>query len=531
MKEIMKKGIIMATAISFLSGIVTGQANQEGVSHPEKEIRTLVVFFDGLRPDYITPRSMPNLYAFSQSASYGEQHHSVYPTVTRVNAASLSTGSYPAVHGLMHNFVYFPEVDKKKALNTADAADLDRITQAMHGHLLTAVSLGEILQQAGYKMMVFSSGTSGQALLQNHKISGGAVINTSLIRPAALRAQVEKEIGPIPPDAMPNTAQHKWITDALIKYGLTLNGPLVSTIWFSDPDETEHAKGVGTPMTMEALKSVDEQFGRIIAYLKKEQLTAHFNIIVSSDHGFITHNGKSYASPAEVLIKAGLKKDRESADIAFIGGGIYVKDHDTALIRKAVEKFQMTEGIGGIFVKAARPGDMKGFVAGTLSFDTIHLDHPDRAPDIIIHPEWNNSLDKMGYHGMAFSRGVAGHGGFSSYEVHIPLLVSGPSFKEAFKSEWPTSNVDIAPTILHIYHLPAPASMDGRVMNELLKEKPAKPEEKPRKEMITATARFRGGTYTLNVEETVLGRYRYIDYSRVTRTSGSLAHASLHDTP
>src|SRR5258707_13632668 len=107
--------------------------------------RTLLVFFDGLRPDYITPEAMPNVYAFSKRGCYGKQHHSVFPTVTRVNASSYSTGSYPATHGLMGNTVYFPEVDKKKGLNTGEASELNKITAATNGKLLTAISLGKIL--------------------------------------------------------------------------------------------------------------------------------------------------------------------------------------------------------------------------------------------------------------------------------------------------------------------------------------------------------------------------------------------------
>src|SRR5688572_28173660 len=108
-----------------------------------RSIRTLIIFFDGLRPDYITPEAMPNLFAFSKSGSYGKQHHSVFPTVTRVNASSYSSGSYPATHGLMGNTVYFPIVDKKKGLNTGDYTDLHKISEATHGHLLTATTLGE----------------------------------------------------------------------------------------------------------------------------------------------------------------------------------------------------------------------------------------------------------------------------------------------------------------------------------------------------------------------------------------------------
>ena len=121
-------------------------------------LRTLIVFFDGLRPDYITAEGMPNLYAFKKKATYGKAHHSVFPTVTRVNATSYATGSYPGTHGLMGNSVYFPQVSKTKSLNTGDASELNIISKALNGHLLTAVSLGEVLKQNGKDMMVFSSG-------------------------------------------------------------------------------------------------------------------------------------------------------------------------------------------------------------------------------------------------------------------------------------------------------------------------------------------------------------------------------------
>jgi arylsulfatase A-like enzyme len=495
----------------FIAHAAPAQANKEA-----RQVHTLVVFFDGLRPDYITEAAMPNLYAFSKRACYGKQHHSVYPTVTRVNSASLSTGSYPVTHGLMNNSVYFPAIDKTHALNTAESADLDRITAATNGHLLTTVTLGELLKNAGYSMMVFSSGTSGQALLQNHTVSG-AVINTALIRPDSLRPILEKEIGPIPPIAKPNAAQHKWITDALIKYALVSTGPLVSTIWFSDPDATEHEDGVGVPSTMAAIRSVDEQFGRIIAHLQQTGLDKYFNIIVSADHGFISHNGKTFDNIQDQLIKAGIKKSKESDDVSFIGGGIYVKDHDTTLIKKVVGMLQSHDGTGGIFTRSATPGSELGFVAGTVSLTTLHLDHPDRAPDIIVSGQWDDSKDKMGYPGNAFSRGVAGHGGFSFYEVHIALLAAGPSFKKPFESEAPTSNVDIAPTILHIHHLPVPSTMDGRVMSELLNEKAEGPSLSQSKKTITATAPFEGGVYTMEVRETIIGKYRYLDFAKAVR--------------
>jgi predicted AlkP superfamily pyrophosphatase or phosphodiesterase len=70
--------------------------------------RHLLIVVDGLRPDYVTSEVMPNLTALGKRGVVFTRHHSVYPTVTRVNAASISTGAYPETHGLMGNTIYFP---------------------------------------------------------------------------------------------------------------------------------------------------------------------------------------------------------------------------------------------------------------------------------------------------------------------------------------------------------------------------------------------------------------------------------------
>ena len=197
--------------------IATGASAQD--QPKQKELKTLIVFFDGLRPDYITPETMPNLYAFKKQGSFGKQHHSVFPTVTRVNSSAYSTGTYPAKTGILGNTVYFPEIDKTKGLNTGDAADLMRIDSATKGHLLTSISLGEVLKNAGKKMMVFSSGSTGQALLQNHTVSGGAIVNSSMILPESFKETVFKAVGPFPKNDK-SAAKHVWVTDALIKLGL-----------------------------------------------------------------------------------------------------------------------------------------------------------------------------------------------------------------------------------------------------------------------------------------------------------------------
>src|ERR1700681_766589 len=98
--------IVLACAVVALARSAGAQRTASAAPN-----RQLIVVVDGLRPDYVTAEVMPNLYALGQRGVVFANHHSVYPTVTRVNASSIVTGAYPERHGLLGNSVFFPQVD------------------------------------------------------------------------------------------------------------------------------------------------------------------------------------------------------------------------------------------------------------------------------------------------------------------------------------------------------------------------------------------------------------------------------------
>lgn len=497
----------------ILALVINGCRQRETTTERgNQRIQTIIMVFDGLRPDYITSGLMPRLTEFRDKASFGNNHHSVFPTVTRVNASSYITGSYPSGHGIMGNVVYLPGIDNKKSLNTGKAEDLRKIMDAT-GHLFTQQSLDEILHSAGEEMFVYSSGSTGQAFLQNHSVNG-AVIHPDMILPESFKERVIADNGIPPASETPNTARHAWITDALCKYTLKPDGPLVSAIWFSDPDGAAHKYGIGVPITVNALKVVDSAFGRILDSIRVRGLENRFNIIVTADHGFITHTGKFRLS--DFLIDKGLKRDKDSDDVIISGNAIYVKDHEESKIKSIVEALQGEEWVGPVFTKENTPGSMNGQIEGTLSFTSVHWNHPERAADILISVDWNDSKNEEGFAGTDFAAGVAGHGGVSKYEILIPLIVYGPSFKNNYKSELPTSNIDIVPTILFLNNIKTPEDMQGRVMYELFRNTD-KVAEVPEKEVIETKVHLKTRSYQLKLEQTKVGKYRYIDNLTVNR--------------
>ena len=53
------------------------------------------------------------------------------------------------------------------------------------------------------------------------------------------------------------------------------------------------------------------------------------------------------------------------------------------------------------------------------------------------------------------------HVSLSPYDMHNTLIAAGPDFKAGVTNSTSSGNVDIAPTVMHLLHIPmVPAPMD-----------------------------------------------------------------------
>jgi arylsulfatase A-like enzyme len=406
---------------------------------------------------------MPNLTALGKRGVVFTRHHSVYPTVTRVNASSISTGAYPEAHGLLGNSVFFPKVDPTKFLDTSDRRNLLKIAEA-EGRLLTAPTLGESLQAAGRKMLVVSSGSSGSAFLNNHTVSGGAILHYQYTLPEQLGADM-KTIGAPPVEGAPAGALDRYAVDALLQVGIPRVDPSVTVLWLSDLDSTAHEKGVGAPATVEVLRHVDSEIKRMEDGLKAARLFDSYDIWVTSDHGFSTHTG---AVHLDAVLKpfARLLPDG-SPRIVASGGAIYVRDGDDAAVSAIVTILQRTAGVGAIFTRSAQPESFAGGVPGTLSFYAARWGH-DRSAQILFSPDWTDAANAHGMRGTVASDGTAGHGSSSPWDIHNTLIAAGPDLKQGVTIEAPSANVDFVPTFLRLLDIAIPPSVQGRPLEEAL---------------------------------------------------------------
>jgi arylsulfatase A-like enzyme len=494
--------LVAALAVSRL------MSAQPAVAHTQ-----LVIVVDGLRPDYITPEVMPRLVQLGQRGIVFRQHHSVFPTVTRVNAATFVTGVYPDVHGLMGNTIYIPSVNAAAGLDTGVRENLEAV-EHRDGRLLTAPALSEILAAAGRTLLVVSSGSSGSALLLNHTLASGGIVHYEFIRPPALEAAVRQAIGAAPAHATPNEPQNKYAIDAYLTVGLDTVHPDVTFMWLNDPDGTAHANGIGSALTKQSLALVDAGIGRVEDALRAKGLIDRTNIIVTSDHGFSSHTGTlklaSLVAPFARPLQDG------SPDLVVAEGSINFRagadpDREAAI----VSMLQRRAEVGAIFTAPASRGGGEGIVPGTLSFDVARWNHPTRAGRILVSANWTGEKNPAGFPGTTTDGGTAGHGTSSPFDIHNVLLAAGPDFRQAATSDVPTGNVDIAPTLLRLLGLPVPASMAGRVIDEGLRAGPAPSSVRVTADAVTVTSR--DGGYALTAHRSMVSGRQYLDDTTVVR--------------
>ena len=227
-------------------------------------LRVLIAAFDGLQPSQIGPDRTPTIHRLAGGGVTFARHHAVFPSVTRVNAASMMTGRHPGGHGLLGNTLVIRDWDPHRAI-PALAPELRQVA-ASTGRTLLAPTLGEMLSPHGLTVGTVVGGTSGNAWVQHPEAArvGGAVLHPEFTLPERHHAPMVARCGAWPPKGSPEIGRIHRATDVLLGYLLPDVDPDVALVWFPEPDTSQHAAGVGSPPAVEALAAADAQLGRAL---------------------------------------------------------------------------------------------------------------------------------------------------------------------------------------------------------------------------------------------------------------------------
>jgi len=466
----------LASSLALFSSITFSQLHAAEPFRAQAGHIVLVVW-DGMRPDFITPEGTPTLHALAQSGTFFNHNHSVYITSTEVNGTAIATGSYPTNNGILANREFRPSIDPLKPFGTENAQAVQLGDATRGGKYVKLATLAELVQKAGHRTAI--AGTKPVALLHDRapqKPLGSAVLFAGKSYPEDFARQIAEKIGPFPDypalgTLAPNTAQNAWTTRALVEELWKDGVPKFSTLWMGDPDFTQHLTQPGSPTALAAIRDSDRNLATLLAALEAKGVRGKTDVFVVSDHGFSTVD-RTVDLPA-IFQAAGFTLVREykappqPGEVLLISLGgtcqLYVPDHDEALVRRLVAFLQTSDFCGPIMTRTALPG--------TFTLHDARIDSPDSA-DIVFSFRWRDDKNPWGAPGTFVAEGrkpgFGTHASLSRFDIRNTLVAAGPDIRAGFIDELPTANVDIAPTILHLLGITPPEARDGRILREAL---------------------------------------------------------------
>jgi arylsulfatase A-like enzyme len=216
-------GILLAACGSDSNGTTTAATTPASGSSgttpaAPAATRTIIMVWDGLRPDSVNATDTPNLYALRQSGVNFSDNHSTYPTFTMMNSSSFATGSFPKTSGFYGNTFWTPPQgagnampagngaggsaqDYQDPVFTEDYAVLTTLNDYYGGQLLLVKSLFATAQAAG--LTTATIGKSGAAYLQDLG-KGGVFLDENTVQPRSLVTELQGAGFAVPANVVKN---------------------------------------------------------------------------------------------------------------------------------------------------------------------------------------------------------------------------------------------------------------------------------------------------------------------------------------
>ena len=571
----------------------------------------ILMVWDGLRPDLVTQHDTPNLFELARRGVRFDRQHSVFPTVTMVNAAALATGAPPGLNGILGNVVYLgpalqaagASLENEHLRGFANPVSLESTGQlaaanaadGFDGRLLGLDTIAqEVAREGGYIAVVGKTGPTFMFDNRVETVTGGRDLlhepheNYLFVSDdyTAAPSDVHNLLSGFPPRS--NSAAGVRQRDAYLtriaaneaipaaKRAIDGGHPALIVLWMHNPDITQHLSGLGTADAIAALADCDTHLATIRAAVVVAGIEDRTDLMVVSDHGFATIQLR--LSLESLLVSAGLKKSADSGDVTVAAEGgsdlIYLsptefktQEQRRERLQKIVDFCEAQEWCGPIFSREPAPTTTRrrgakpylGWIDGTFAQSPFGLLNPLRSPDLVISFRENPDLDNRNFTGPdkpAFALGAKGqqlaknnsqelvrpvkgtlyadigrheywttgmgmHGAVGNREIHNFCAADGPDFKRGFVDRYPTSNIDVAPTIAQVLGVlpnvgPGGIYPSGRATTEALAGGRSAPGV-PHAMTATADLMLQGVESVTTLKLTRMGDRLYLDDSTVER--------------
>lgn len=225
------------------------------------------------------------------------------------------------------------------------------------------------------------------------------------------------------------------------------------------------------------IEDYDDGLGLLLSALADEGLLDTTNILFTLDHGKVdTHNqvvlgthGDNLRGPADgqlaaVVAARGAEFGLTTADYALLNedgdAQLYARVPGAGTAAGAAAQTDVAHKLVALVQSGAIEGvdttrtmTADGFM-GTRTFHDARASGPNQ-PDVIVFPkdDWTlNQVDATNAVPGPFKEHTehpfARHGGFTTDELYVPLIMAGPAFKQGVVLPHPVEHADVAPTAL-----------------------------------------------------------------------------------
>ncbi len=200
----MKNQSILGLAV--VAALLAGCAGLATHSTGPAPVRTIILVWDGLRPDSVTAVDTPNLARLRDTGANFTDQHATYPTFTMMNGSSFATGAFPHTSGFYGNTFWTPPQgeagripagpsaagtpqDYVDPVFTEDYQVLATLNDYYDGQLLLVKSLFATAQE--HQLVTATIGKSGAAYLQDLG-RGGLFLDENSVLPRAFATELQQ---------------------------------------------------------------------------------------------------------------------------------------------------------------------------------------------------------------------------------------------------------------------------------------------------------------------------------------------------
>ena len=198
-----------------------------------RQRKVVLLVCDGLGRDWLSAEHTPNLMLLREESAALEQHAAVFPSVTRVSAASIATGCLPGNHGLHGNQMALSS-GAGLSVHNAGLPGFRDLMRAATGKTLNVPTMAEYLAERGGQS-VYSNVSPGAAYFLDPEHFGTVFHRSGSFGPGGVPILDERHLVVTHDLAGDEKSVERFCADFVQnKTGV------LSIVWLANPDLTLH---------------------------------------------------------------------------------------------------------------------------------------------------------------------------------------------------------------------------------------------------------------------------------------------------